>query len=417
MKKLKEKIPHWNLRVILGKKTTNGLPDLPGVSAKELPEQPTKIKRKRMSRKKKIVLAVLIAVIIIAGFWFWMSYNRRRAMEAIRESASQVETVQVTRQNLIDSISVTGTIASADARDVSASASNVEVLEVNYDVGDYVNAGDVIVVLDSSSLEDSLEQAQNSQALSEYTENKSIETATENYNEAVEDGTDTYNTAVENEADAKEALQEAEAELSDTYMGENSALFSVADNENFVVSANVDEYDISSISEGMEAAVIVEALGEDELPATVSFVSPTVTTSSMGSSTYAIEIALDDVNTDLRIGMTAQASIVLEAAYDVLTVPYDCVETDEDGNSVVYVDQDGERIAVSVEVGMQGDYYVEVSGDGLDENTMVYYNTPLVNSEATDSGDDSGAAVTFTGGGMPGGGGGMPGGGGPGGGF
>ena len=79
-------------------------------------------------------------------------------------------------------------------------------------------------------------------------------------------------------------------------------------------SANVDEYDISSISEGMEAAVIVEALGEDELPATVSFVSPTVTTSSMGSSTYAIEIALDDVNTDLRIGMTAQASIVLEAA-------------------------------------------------------------------------------------------------------
>ena len=105
---------------------------------KELPEQPTKIKRKRMSRKKKIVLAVLIAVIIIAGFWFWMSYNRRRAMEAIRESASQVETVQVTRQNLIDSISVTGTIASADARDVSASASNVEVLEVNYDVGDYV---------------------------------------------------------------------------------------------------------------------------------------------------------------------------------------------------------------------------------------------------------------------------------------
>ncbi|HIS07884.1 MAG TPA: efflux RND transporter periplasmic adaptor subunit [Candidatus Choladocola avistercoris] len=209
-------------------------------------------------------------------------------------------------------------------------------------------------------------------------------------------------------------------EVGDTYMGENSALFSVADNENFVVSANVDEYDISSISEGMEAAVIVEALGEDELPATVSFVSPTVTTSSMGSSTYAIEIALDDVNTDLRIGMTAQASIVLEAAYDVLTVPYDCVETDEDGNSVVYVDQDGERTAVSVEVGMQGDYYVEVSGDGLDENTFVYYNTPLVNSEATDSGDDSGAAVTFTGGGgggMPGGGGGMPGGGGPGGGF
>ena len=78
MKKLKEKIPHWNLRVIFGKKTTNGLSDLPGVSAKELPEQPTKIKRKRMSRKKKIVLAVLIAV-PITGDAPWRLYARARA--------------------------------------------------------------------------------------------------------------------------------------------------------------------------------------------------------------------------------------------------------------------------------------------------------------------------------------------------
>lgn len=70
--------------------------------------------------------------IVIAGVVFWMSQSRRRAMEAMQESMSQVETVQVTRQNLIDSISVTGTIASADARDVSASASNVEVLEERY---------------------------------------------------------------------------------------------------------------------------------------------------------------------------------------------------------------------------------------------------------------------------------------------
>lgn len=261
------------------------------------------------------------------------------------------------------------------------------------------------------NIDDTADQLEQAQVQHEYSNDSSQQTI-ESYQEQIESCTVT--------APISGVITAMNVEVGDTYMGENSALFSVADNENFVVSANVDEYDISSISEGMEAAVIVEALGEDELPATVSFVSPTVTTSSMGSSTYAIEIALDDVNTDLRIGMTAQASIVLEAAYDVLTVPYDCVETDEDGNSVVYVDQDGERTAVSVEVGMQGDYYVEVSGDGLDENTFVYYNTPLVNSEATDSGDDSGAAVTFTGGGgggMPGGGGGMPGGGGPGGGF
>ncbi|MCD8249876.1 MAG: efflux RND transporter periplasmic adaptor subunit [Lachnospiraceae bacterium] len=486
---------------------------------------------------------------------------------------TQVETVQVTQQNLIESISVTGTIASADAWDVSTTASDVEVLEVNYEVGDYVNEGDVIVVLDTTDLELKLTEAQNSQALSEYNENKSIENAQTNYDEAVTDGTDDYQKAQENLEDAKEALAEADDDLNDayetlkkrenayseakdaqtaaynawqaaggttdldeydayesaslavsnaesayteahqqylqlkevddnavdayesavealedastqndrnissaadsleqaemeqkysndssdqtiqnyqeqiadctvtapisgvitamnvsvgdTYTTAGSTLFSVADNENFIVEASVDEYDISSIEEGQTAAVIVEAIGEDELPVTVSFVSPTVSSSTMGSSTYSIEIALDDANTDLHIGMTAKVSIILEAAYDVLTVPYDCITTDEDGNSWVTIDQNGEEVAVQVETGMEGDYYTEISGDGIDETTMVYYNTMMVNNEATSSSSDSSdASFNFnmgggmTGGGMTGGGGGMPsGGGGMGGGF
>lgn len=526
-----------------------------------------------MSKKKKIILIGGIAVLAVAGVVGFRMYSRQKAMKTMRESMGQVETVRMTRQNLIDSISVTGTIASADAWDVSASAKDVEVLEVNYEVGDYVNEGDVIVVLDTADLELSLTEAQNKQVLSEYNESKSIESATENYTEAVEDGTDTYQKAVKSEADAKEALQEAakdvesaadkllrqedrlgeakaafeaatpvekpanydqlkladpdneevkayddylalqqavtaaqqeytsrhqayvaaaEAEekaqetyekaaetledaqksndknisnaadqlekaqmerqysndsnqevienyqkqidsctvtapisgvitamnvaVGDTYMGEGSNLFSIADKEYFVVSASVDEYDISSISKDMEAAVIVEAISEEELPATVSFVSPTATSSMMGGSSYALEIALNDPNESLRIGMTAKASIVLDAAYDVLTVPYDCIETDENGKSVVYVDQGGEKTAVEVEVGMQGDYYAEVSGEGLDENSLVYYTTPMSLNAGSDSEEDAQMMMGMPmGGGMQGGGmqgGGMPSGGG-----
>lgn len=512
-----------------------------------------------MLKKRKWLCAAFLALVFIVGIAGYRYYSLRKNRQAMQQAMNTVETTQVTKQNLIESISVTGTIASADAWDVSASAKNVEVLQVNYEVGDYVNEGDVIVVLDTADLELSLNQAQNSQALSEYKENKSIETASTNYTEAVEDGTEEYQKALENVEEASEALQEAgedvddavdalkrqearvtaasealaavspdnyedgadsadyknalaaaeqalsaaqteytsrhqaynaaaeaeekaqdaydaavenleEAEkqnnrnitsaadtleqaqmehtysndssqqtienyqeqidsctvtspisgvitamnvsVGDTYQGEGSALFSVADNERFVVSASVDEYDISSISKDMTAAVIVEAVSEEELPATVSFVSPTVTNSSMGSSSYAIEIALDDANTDLRIGMTAKASIVLEAAYDVLTVPYDCIETDEDGNSVIYIDREGAKTAVSVTVGMEGDYYVEVSGDGLDENTMVYYSTPMTSAQsAGGSTDDSSGAldgILSNGGGAPGGGGGMP---------
>lgn len=510
------------------------------------------------------------AGVLILGILGFRAFRNYRTIKDMSEKRSQVERVQVTKQNLINSISLTGTVKSADAWDVSASAKDVEVLQVNYEAGDYVNEGDVIVVLDTTDLELSLTEAQNKQALSAYTEGKSIETASENYAEAVEDGTDTYNDAVKKEADAKEALQEAEDDLAeaasrlkrreerlaeaqsalesaeepsepagfsemtekdperqeyeasltvykelekavsdaqasyteahqaytaaaeaeekaveayesaadalekaqknndrniadaadqlekaqmehtysndssqktienyqeqidsctvtspisgvitamnvtvgDTYMGEGNVMFSVADQEHFVVAASVDEYDIGSIAKDMEAAVIVEAVGEDELPATVSFVSPTASASNTGSASYEVEIALDDANTDLRIGMTAKASIVLDAAYDVLTVPYDCIETDENGNSVVYTDQNGEKTAVPVEVGMEGDYYVEISGEDLDESTMVYYATPMVNASGTGSDANPGAmmGMPMGGGGPNGGGGGAPGG-------
>lgn len=189
-------------------------------------------------------------------------------------------------------------------------------------------------------------------------------------------------------------------------MGEGSSLFSVADAEHFIVTASVDEYEISDIKKDMKAAVIVEAVGEEELPAKVSFVSPTAESSGAGSAVYKIEIALEDSNTDLRIGMTAKASIVLDAAYDVLTVPYDCVETDEEGNSAVYIEKDGEKKQISVDVGMQGDYYVEVSGEGLDESTLVYYSVPMVHTGGSPEGSGEDPVMVMPmGGGTPSGGG------------
>lgn len=514
----------------------------------KLPDIADKVKGKLPGgKKKKWILAGGVVVLVVGGLGIH-SYSRAKAAKEKAAAMSQVETTQVTKQDLIDSISVTGTIASADSRDVSAIASNVEVQTVNYKVGDYVNAGDTVVVLDSTDLELKLTEAQNNQALSTYNENKSIETASESYQQAVEDGTDDYSKAVKNEAQAKEDLQDAEGDLSsaaealkrqeervselqasydaatdadkkaelqtqlaaakaeytsrhqaytaakeaeekasdayetaaenletatkqndrnisnaadslekaqmqktysndssdqsienyqeqiaactvtapisgvitamnveegDTYLGEGKVLFTIADEQNFIVSASVDEYDISSISKDMTAAVIVEALGDDELSGKVSFVSPIATTSNTGSSSYAIEISLDEPNSDLRIGMTAKASIVKDAVYDVLTVPYDCVTTDEDGNSYVNIDQNGEKTQVPVTVGMESDYYVEISGDGIDENTKVYYNTPLVNQESTGEAGDMQDGITFDmGGGMQGGGG-APGGGGP----
>ena len=138
----------------------------------KLPDIVSKIKLPGR-KKKKWILAGGVLVLIVGGLGIH-SYSKAKAAKEKMTAMSQVETTQVTRQDLVDSISVTGTIASADSRDVSAIASNVEVQTVNYKVGDYVNAGDTVVVLDFTDLKLKLTEAQNNQALSTYSLEESV---------------------------------------------------------------------------------------------------------------------------------------------------------------------------------------------------------------------------------------------------
>ena len=89
----------------------------------------------KLGNKKKMLIPLVI-VLVLAGGFVVHGLTRHKARKAMAEKMSQVETTTVTKQNLVDSISVTGTVNSADARDVSAIASNVEVETVNYKVGD-----------------------------------------------------------------------------------------------------------------------------------------------------------------------------------------------------------------------------------------------------------------------------------------
>lgn len=201
-------------------------------------------------------------------------------------------------------------------------------------------------------------------------------------------------------------------ESGDTYEG--GALFVVQDTEHFIVDATVDEYDISDISKDLKAVVKTDATDDIELNGVVTFVAPapntsnsasntgTTNTSSMSSGTsssgYEIQITLNENNERLRIGMTAKTSIILESAEDVYAVAYDCVKTDEEGNTYVEVlnnssinnKTDTESMdknnrihtqsmdisnkyiqIVYVEVGMESDYYTEIISEELYEGMQI----------------------------------------------
>ncbi len=170
--------------------------------------------------------------------------------------------------------------------------------------------------------------------------------------------------------------------------GQNFAggsIYEIQDLKHFMVEASVDEYDVVRISRGMRAFVKTSSMGEELLKGTVTYVAPvagagksggegagSAQAGSGGSAVYQIQITIEGEQDKLRPGMTAKVSIVQEEGKGVLAVPYDCVETKEDGTSVIYVEEDGQRKEMTVEKGMEADYYAEIKGKDLKEGMTVY---------------------------------------------
>ena len=180
------------------------------------------------------------------------------------------------------------------------------------------------------------------------------------------------------------------------------ALFTIEDLDSLVISASVGEYDIPYVSEGMEAVIRCDALGEDEFGGKITDVAPTATAASPTSSasagvSYRIEASIEGGSGKLLTGMSAKLSIISERRAGALTVTYDALTADENGNDVVYIaekDDTGVYHArmIPVTIGLETDYEIEVISDKLKDGMYVLTNTALVTDGAVVNINESGVS-------------------------
>ena len=167
----------------------------------------------------------------------------------------------------------------------------------------------------------------------------------------------------------------------DTYL--QGAIVTVQDCSGFEVKAQIGEYDISDIALGQKVLIKTEATREQELEGTVVFVSPTATVDLTGMQTdptYEVRIRVDTASDRLRLDMSATLSIIIRQVEDALTVPYNAVQTAEDGSTFVEVVHDDETTTtVPVEVVMESNYYTQIRGDVKEGQTVR-----LVRQQGTD---------------------------------
>lgn len=165
-----------------------------------------------------------------------------------------------------------------------------------------------------------------------------------------------------------------------------TTMITIEDTSSLKVIVNVEEADILKIQEGMPATVSTDATGDEEIKGTVTRVvrvknqsTNTNGTDTNSSSGYSAEITID--NTELLVGMSAKAKIVIKDRGTQLAVPYDLIRQDDNGDSYVLVaeaNEDGTATAVrkNIKVGEEVDYYTEVTGGDLKEgDQLIYDNT------------------------------------------
>lgn len=129
-------------------------------------------------------------------------------------------------------------------------------------------------------------------------------------------------------SDSSDSVSTDGSSTSTQYSAYETAAFSIASDEKATVSINVDELDITSVKEGQTAKITLDAIDGEEFEGTITSVSSEASSGS-SSAKYPVEITFDKTD-DMRIGMTASASISIDEAEDAVLIPVDALQ--EKGN-------------------------------------------------------------------------------------
>lgn len=166
----------------------------------------------------------------------------------------------------------------------------------------------------------------------------------------------------------------------------NGLLFVIEDTDALKITTNIREYDVGNIEVGMPVVIRSDATGDKEISGTVTYIAPAANKTENGNTLTAddstvefeAEVQVNDADSGLRIGMNTRLTVLLEERSDVYGVPYDSVVENADGSEVVYAvepssEKEGSYVVTEVPVttGLETDFYIEVSGDGITDGLSI----------------------------------------------
>ena len=155
--------------------------------------------------------------------------------------------------------------------------------------------------------------------------------------------------------------------------------FRIDDLASLYVDLQISEVDLASLKVGQPATLEFDAIADKEYTGEVTEIGM-IGTVSQGVVNYPVTVRVTNADEDIRPGMTASVTIVVDQREDVLLVPNRAIHTSS-GQRTVTVLFEGQQIAVPVTIGLTNDSMSEVTSDQLREGDVVV----MIGSTSTSS--------------------------------
>jgi membrane fusion protein, macrolide-specific efflux system len=396
-----------------------------------------------MRISRPVLVNGILGLVIVAAIVAVLIFVLPKSASGSGDATQLTSTVQ---QGVVsNTITASGQIAAE--REVNANFKvSGTISSIKVTLGDTVKKGDTLATIGTSDLKKAVSTATSDLSDAYAT----LSDANESYTRAKKTGTDDQISSAKSQVrsaqkqvtSAQDALDTANSNLSkatlkapisglviaiNSSVGDSvggtggvssTAFITIADVDKLTMTADIAEADIADVKEGQAATITFPALTDTTASATVTAIAPTATASN-SVVTYATTITLDEIPEGLRLGQTAEVSIVIEATEgEVLYVPSAAITTATDGTSTVdVIGDDGTTTTTTVTTGLVGDQGTEISS-GLTAGQTIVIGT-ISSTDTGTSGTTTGTRGGFggrggTGGEFPGGGnfpaGGFPGG-------
>jgi RND family efflux transporter MFP subunit len=134
---------------------------------------------------------------------------------------------------------------------------------------------------------------------------------------------------------------------------------------------NVSEAYYSQVEKGMQVTFVMDAYPGKEFTGSVERIYPTI---NEGSRTFIVEAMVQNDKNELRPGMYSKMELRLGHA-DVYLVPYLAVLKQQGSNErYVFTCENGKAKRHVVKIGKQYDEFLEIMHNGVDSNSKIIYS-------------------------------------------